>query len=192
MMKRVVVIPIIHTAADLGSLADSVRAHYTQKYGAEFWRHRQQFIAARWEDIRGRIASLDLDYGKVRIYQDGLPACGFELQILHELAGAGSPNHQLVLDLVGQGATLIGTEDPQLLIREYQLQQRQMSAAEPDRRQSLPAPHELADLLEARDCFIAQRIAATLQDGEVGLLFLGAAHPLAALRSSGIAVETLD
>jgi hypothetical protein len=190
-MRRVVVIPIIHTSADLGSLADAVRTHYTQKYGAEFWRHRERFIAALWEDIRGRIAALDLDYEKVRIYQDGLPACGFELQILRELAGAGSPNHQLVLDLIGRGAALIGTEDPQLLIREYQLQRRQMSAAEPDQRQPLPAPRELADLLEARDCFIAQRIAGTLQEGEVGLLFLGAAHPLAALRSSGIQLQTL-
>jgi hypothetical protein len=190
-MRRVVVIPTIHTSADLGSLAESVRTHYTQRYGAEFWRHRQQFIAALWEDIRGRIAALDLDYGKLRIYQDGLPACGFELQILHELAGAGSPNHQLVLDLIGRGATLMGTEDPQLLIREYQLQQRQMSAAEPGQRPPLPTPEELAELLDARDGFIARRIAATLQEGEVGLLFLGAAHPLAALRSSGIQVETL-
>ena len=46
-------------------------------------------------------------------------------------------------------------------------------------------------LLEARDSFIAERIAATLQEGEVGLLFLGALHRLDALRSTDIRVETL-
>jgi pheromone shutdown protein TraB len=45
--------------------------------------------------------------------------------------------------------------------------------------------------LAARDRFIAQRIAATLAEGETGLLFLGAAHRLDALRALGIAVRTL-
>ena len=46
-------------------------------------------------------------------------------------------------------------------------------------------------VLKARDSFIAERIATTLQEGEVGLLFLGALHRLDALRSTDIRVETL-
>ena len=51
---------------------------------------------------------------------------------------------------------------------------------------------EAAAVLAARDRFIAQRIAATLQDNETGLLFLGAAHRIDALRLEGIDVVTLD
>jgi hypothetical protein len=94
----------------------------------------------------------------------------------------------------------VGTEDPQLLIREYQLQRRRLDPAAA--KQQTPSllygqdaratSDEAAGILAARDRFIAQRIAATLQDGETGLLFLGAAHPLEAIRSSGLDVETLD
>ena len=121
-----------------------------------------------------------------------MPVCGKEEQIVHELAGAGSLNHQLVLELMGKGAVLVGTEDPQLLIREYQLQRRQMDAAARNDTAAPSLSGEAADVLAARDRFIAQRIAATLQDGETGLLFLGAAHRIDALRLEGIDVVTLD
>ena len=101
--------------------------------------------------------------------------CGKEEQIVHELAGAGSLNHQLVLELMGKGAVLAGTEDPQLLIREYQLHRRRMETTGLADQPAGP-PSEAADLLAARDLFIAQRMAATLQESETGLLFLGAAH----------------
>ena len=83
----------------------------------------------------------------------------------------------------------MGTEDPQLLLREYQWQQRRAKAAggvEP-----APSPGEADALLAERDRFIAGRIEATLQDGETGLLFLGAAHRLAAMDGAGIKLETL-
>ena len=83
-------------------------------------------MAELWNDIRRAIEALGLDFRRVRIYQDGLPVCGKEEQIVRELAGAGSLNHQLVLELAGKGAALVGTEDPQLLIREYHLQRRRM------------------------------------------------------------------
>ena len=102
-----------------------------------------------------------LDYPRVRIYQDGLPVCGKETDIVRELAGAGSTNHQLVLELAGRGAMLMGTEDPPLLLREYQLQRQHAGAA----------GDEAAEVLAGRDRFIARRIEATLQDGETGLLF---------------------
>ena len=58
-----------------------------------------------------------------------------------------------------------------------------------------PAPTDLADrmerMLKARDSFIAKRIADTLQENEVGLLFLGALHRLDALKASDIRLETL-
>jgi len=191
-MKSVVLIPVIHTAADLGSLADSVREHYLTRYGPAGWGRREQAVAAIWAEIARRIDRLGLEYGKTRIYQDGLPVCGQELGIVEKLAAAGSTNHQIVLDLVHRGATLVGTEDPQLLIREYQMHREQLGAGQPgDVGRSGPSAEAVA-LLEARDRFIAQRIAETLQDGETGLLFLGAAHRIDGLMSPDIAVRALD
>jgi hypothetical protein len=207
-MKRVILIPVIHDLADLGSLADSVRAHYTQRLGPAAWEQRQRAVAKLWGDIRRGLDALRLDWPRARIYQDGLPICGKEEQITRELAGAGSLNHQLVLELMHKGATLVGTEDPQLLIREYQLQREQLAAAAGGAKPSAatgdpipaappgdsnpsPAP-AAAELLSARDRFIAQRIAATLADDETGLLFLGAAHRIdGLLRAQGIEVAAL-
>jgi hypothetical protein len=95
---------------------------------------------------------------------------------------------------------LVGTEDPQLLIREYQLQRRRLGAASHDplppashQQDAQPASDDdAAAILAARDRFIAQRIAATLPDGQTGLLFLGAAHRLDALRAAGLDVATLE
>jgi hypothetical protein len=191
-VKRVIVIPVIHNLADLGSLAESVRAHYSEHFGPAVWRQRERAVEKLWNDIRQGIDALHLDYREVRIYQDGLPVCGKEEHIVRELAGAGSLNHQLVLELMGKGAVLVGTEDPQLLIREYQLQRRRMGAPGAGDTSSTALPDEAAGVLAARDLFIARRTAATLQDGETGLLFLGAAHRIDALRAEAIDVVTLD
>ncbi len=191
-MKSVVLIPVIHTAADLGSLADSVREHYLTRYGRAAWDRREQAVATIWADISRRIDRLELDYGKTRIYQDGLPVCGQELGIVEKLAAAGSTNHQIVLDLVRRGATLMGTEDPQLLIREYQMHREQLGAGQPGGLGRSGPSAEAAALLEARDRFIAQRIAETLHDGETGLLFLGAAHRIEGLMSPDIRLQMLD
>ena len=103
----------------------------------------------------------------------------------------GSANHQLLLDLTQRGASLVGTEDPQLLLREYQLQRQQLGAATPAGQAAVPSPRDAAELLAARDGFIAVRIAETLRDAEIGLLFLGAAHAFSAGGLADTQVETL-
>jgi hypothetical protein len=199
-MRRLIHIPIIHTAAELGSLAEAVRAHYARVCGRAGWSRREQAVKALWSDIRKKLDALKFDGPKARIYQDGLPVCGFEERIVRELAQAGSANHQLILRLLEQGAILMGTEAPQLLIEEYDLQKRDL---EPRKnvggtRRVPAADTECAGkvaqadrLLQARDAFIADRIAATLREGEVGLLFLGALHRLDALGATDIRVEPL-
>ncbi len=136
-MKRVIHIPVVHTLADLGSLGESVRAGYLQRYGAAGWGERQRAVGKFSGDVRRAVEALPLAWPSARIYQDGLPVCGKEEQIVRELAAAGSANHQLVLELVGRGASLVGTEDPELLLREYHLQRRRMesSGARAGRRQ---------------------------------------------------------
>jgi hypothetical protein len=50
---------------------------------------------------------------------------------------------------------------------------------------------EMADLLEARDRFIAGRIDTTLGDREDGILFIGALHKVAKFLPQRIRVEYL-
>ena len=65
--------------------------------------HRSQTV----EDMfRQQIEGLDLDRERVRLYQDGLPVSGHESDIVRDLAQAGSPNHQLLLDLMAKGVQL--------------------------------------------------------------------------------------
>jgi len=188
-MKRVLFVPVIHNAADLGSLAESVRTYYRQRLGPAAWKERERTVQQLWDDTGRALAAMPWDYSRVRIYQDGLPVCGREADIVRELAAAGSLNHQLVLELMRRGAVLMGTEDPQLLIREYQLQRRRLGG--PSAAAAAAPPGEAAELLAARDRFIAERIAATLCDGETGIVFLGAAHRLDALARLGVEVAVL-
>ena len=185
-MRKLILIPIIHTSVDLGSLSESVKAHYLKRFGPSVWNQREEIVTKLWNDIQEKINVLDIDYKKVRIYQDGLPECGFEQEIVGELAKAGSSNHQLILSLIDKGATLMGTEDPQLLIQEYQLQQQSKDTLHSHQEKT----EEAARLLEARDRFIVKRIDETLQAGETGLLFLGASHRLDTLNSTDIRVES--
>jgi hypothetical protein len=186
-MRKLILIPIIHTSVDLGSLSESVKAHYLKRFGPAAWNRREEIVTKLWDDILEKINALDIDYKKVRIYQDGLPVCGFEQQIVRELAKAGSSNHQFISELVGKGAELMGTEDPQLLIQEYQLHQHEKDKSLPNQEIN----EQAARLLEDRDRFIAKRIDETLQDEETGFLFLGAAHRLDMSNSIDIRVENL-
>ncbi len=190
-MRRLIHVPIVHTAADLGSLSESLRERYLKRFGRSGWKHREQAVAELWTGIREDLGRLRLDFNTVAIYQDGLPVCGFEEKIVTELAEAGSLNHQLVLDLMAKGATLVGTEDPQLLIREYEMQTEQ--TPEQFGSETAHAEHlqQARLVLEARDRFIVKRIQETLSAGETGVLFLGAAHQLDGLRSADLLVETL-
>jgi hypothetical protein len=190
-MRRLIHIPIIHTSADLGSLSGAVRAHYTKVCGSSGWDQREQIVRALWTDIRKNLDALHIEGPKTRIYQDGLPVCGFEERIVRELAGAGSGNHQLILRLLDQGAVLMGTEDPRLLMEEYELQKQNLEGKAGGEISEEELRNRADNLLKARDAFIAERIGATLREGETGLLFLGALHRLETGKLSDIRIETL-
>jgi len=179
--RRLIWIPIIHTEADLGNMAESVRNLYVRKMGRAKWAKHVADIDRIWREIRAKIDKMHLDYAKVRLYQDGLPVCGHEEQIVRDLARAGSQNHQLLADLMEQGATIMGTESPDLLLEEYNLARETLVAS--DRRESPEAAARRGALsktiLEKRDRYIGARIAETLQPGETGVIFLGMLHSLA-------------
>lgn len=178
-MKRVIHVPIIHGQADLGPIQERVREAYIKKGGEAAWKASRQAVAQFWNDIEEVMNHLPLDYSKLRLYQDGLPVCGQEERIVRDLAQQGGANHRILLNLIGRGARIEGTEDPDLLREEYKLIMEGVSGGE--RNGSKPTNTAdnaavLQDLLERRDVFIAQRIANTLRAGETGLLFLGALH----------------
>lgn len=178
--RTLIHIPVIHTQADMGRLAGSVRRATIQKLGRRGWRRNMDVIGRIWADIRRTVEAWELSWGNVRLYQDGLPRCGREAEIVAELAKTGSPNHQLLLSLTERGATLMGTESPDLLLKEYQLVQEILAAGDPEEAARIEARHAARSraLLAQRDRYIARRINETLCTGETGLLFLGVLHSL--------------
>lgn len=163
--------PIVHSAEDLGGLAEARKQARADE--AELERH-EQAVAAIWSHIEQAAKALPVTGRGWRIYQDGLPVCGRELDIVNQLAAAGSRNHRLVKALVSRGAVLMGTELGELLVEEYSLQKQVLEQG----RDSAETRELAAALLRRRDRFVADRIDETLRAGETGILFLGAAHHL--------------
>jgi len=182
--------PIIHTAADMGALRESLRRVTIQKLGEEGWKRQMAAVDKMWEEIERAIEVLPLCYEKVRLYQDGLPVCGRETEIVKELSRAGSRNHQLLLRLMKKGAAIMGTESSELLVEEYELV-KQLLASPNTLEMVGPGSRSRAlgdSLLKKRDRFIADRINTTLKAGEAGILFLGMLHSLRELLAKEIRV----
>lgn len=191
-MRTLIVIPIIHTEQDMGSLLEQVKQEYVQRYGPAKWDEHLKTVHEVWTGIRRMIEALELPYASVRLYQDGLPDCGREEDIVKEVAAQGSKNHQLLLALMEKGARLMGTEDSHLLVQEYHLLRGALGAATPDKeRGAVPPDDQSRRLLAERDRAIAKRINATLGAGEIGLLFLGLAHSVEPLLDADILVRNL-
>jgi hypothetical protein len=176
--RKLVYIPMIHTSADMGTLGASIRSKKVSTLGRRGVAHVADVVGKMWEKIEGVAARLPRTKGTVRVYQDGLPVCGHEQEIVSELAEAGSRNHRLLLELQARGAVLMGTESPELLVDEYHLATAEFASEETPRTDT--RRQQLRDsLLEKRDRFIAERINATLAAGESGILFLGMLHDAA-------------
>ena len=174
-MRRLLYVPIVHTPTDMGSLSASVRQEHIQKLGEASYHKYLDFAKTFWNKIHDNIFGRDLDYKKVRVYQDGLPVCPIVDKIVADVAAQGNPNFTIVKRLGSHGATIEGTEDPKLLLREYECAKNKTE----------PEP----DLLDMRDQFIAERIAATLQEGETGILFVGALHKVPKFLPDDIQIE---
>ena len=188
-MRTLIVIPIIHTEQDMGSLLERIRQEYVTRYGHEKWTEHLKSIDEVWSGIRRMIAALELPYASVRLYQDGLPLCGKEADIVKDVAARGGRNHQLLIELMEQGARLMGTEDPDLLLQEYQFHQDALGGGEQGHENQ--REDQSRKLLSKRDRFMAGRINATLSAGEIGLLFVGMAHSVEPLLDADILVRHL-
>lgn len=171
-MRRLIYVPIVHTAADMGSQAEALEREHVRRHGRGEWARTRRLVDEVWEGLRTRLLAMNLDYGRVRIYQDGLPLCGRELDIVREVAQGGSRNYALILELLERGAVVEGTESPGLLREEYE----RIRSAIPAGQAREEDAGEGERLLRQRDGFIGRRINETLKEGEVGILFIGLMH----------------
>jgi hypothetical protein len=198
--RQLIHIPLIHAPADMGTMAQGLEAVYVDRFGRRRWQEQVALAERFWRAVRRELESLCLDYARVDLYQDGLPVCGRELDIVRE-AARSSENFRLLLKLADQGATVIGTEDPAMLLEEYRAIQ---AAAQPAANPASPKPTVAKDstrlpvrpaqptLLDRRDAYIAARIGRTLQPGRVGLLFLGMLHNIREHLPPDVVVRCLD
>jgi hypothetical protein len=188
LVRRLIWVPVIHTEADLGGMSEPVRRLYVAKMGRAKWERHIRAIRTFWSRVEEQIDAWGLAYERLRLYQDGLPYCGREAEIVRTLAEAGSLNCRLLLKLMERGARITGTESPELLLAEYDLARKSL----PGERAGKPAPAQAGRpagkparrafphrrLLDLRDRYIAARIDETLEPGDTGLIFLGMLHSL--------------
>jgi hypothetical protein len=174
----VVHVPIIHTHADMGALGKYSRRAFVARFGEQLWADKQRLVDRFWMMIEEAVEWLPFIWKATRVYQDGLPVCGHESEIVADLARAGSRNHRLLLRLREFGAIIMGTESAELLVEEYQLTFTEQPPAPPSARTGSAAENLSRDLLKRRDRYIAERIGETLVVGETGLVFLGLLHRL--------------
>ncbi|MDW7731390.1 MAG: hypothetical protein SCH66_03050 [Methanolobus sp.] len=194
-MRRLLLIKIVHTSADMGSMSEGLVKEGMAKMGREEWLENQRKIEKFWDELEKEIDELDLDYGRTRIYQDGLP-CGGEqgIRIVLETADKGSKNYRIVKKLIERGATVEATESLELLRKEYEHIRALITAGTPEEKEGAARRYDQVKdkLLQERDAHIAKAIDLSLKDGETGLLFIGAFHDVIPGLAKDIEVKSLD
>lgn len=181
---NLIYVPILHTPREVGDsfsfLKDEIFKKGTPVSLATI--EQEKAVNEMWDGICEKIKGLNISAASFRIYQDNLPVCGREKEITAKLAEKGSRNHKVILELVNKGARLEGTEDPNLLIEEYDYLTelfRGSRNSELDYKAAMKKYiNESAELMKKRDVFIANRIKDTMQDGETALIFIGVRHQL--------------
>jgi len=197
--RNLLVVPIVHTSADLGQLHDCVtRVKRQQGATKATLKKSEKEVEAFWSTLQEAIVAWEIDFSKLIVFQDALPwdptrSPALEHRVVSDLAQKNSRNHQLLMWLMDRGAKVVGTEDPQLLVEDYNLIKKLIETQLSDTSEvenildSLKAQQQ--SLLRKRDEYIASRIGAVLNKGEVGIIFLGMLHRIESYLSLEIHVQ---
>ncbi len=191
-MRTLIYVPIIHTEADLGSLAEEIEERTKAVFGDADWQKHKEAVNAYWQEIYDYWEQKNIP--GLKIFQDGMPVDGAVGEnIVRSMANNGSINYKIIERLMDKGASLIQTEDAELLKKEYFLTV-ELTKSDPASisQQALSRYKRHKDrLLKERDSYIARRISECLEDGETGVCFLGASHQIVAILPKDIEVITL-
>jgi hypothetical protein len=194
-MRKLILIKIVHTSTDMGSMGEGLMKEGMKKLGKEKWLENQRKIEKFWNDLEREIDLLNLDYSRTRIYQDGLP-CGGELglRIVRETADKGSKNYHIVRKLIERGAAIETTESPELLRKEYEHIKALITAKTPEEKADAARRYDQIkdELMQERDAYIAKAIDISLKDNETGVLFIGAVHNVVPMLAKDIEVKSLE
>ena len=151
MAKTLFLVPRMYTETEFKNLSASLPDDFKQKT-EEFW----VYVNERLTMFSGKIN---------KIYRDSVCKAGEEaLSQLHLMDGE---NYKIVKVLVENGANFIATEDP-LLVGESESWAKMLKS-----QQSNTVVYELFQQnLEDRIRYISKRIDETLEDNEIGVLFI--------------------
>ncbi len=179
-MRELLIVPIVHSRRDLGQLEPKATELKTALFGEVQVSISHEAIDRFWATLTDCICKWTLDFSKLAVFQDGLPHSESSPEIVHrivhELADKGSANHLLLRILMKKGSVILGTESPQLLLKEYEAIRNALANQSLDEPRTNLKSLESQSLLDQRDEFIANRIASTLSSETLGLLFIGLNH----------------
>ena len=179
-MRALILLPIIHNPADLGSLGKAAENLRNEDQSLQYLDAVEHF----WSMIVTVIDDMNLNFQQLKLYQDSLPICNAIDRIVSEVATSGSKNYALLETLQKKGATLMGTESLDLLLQEKSLMTNLLQSTD----RSEESVEKAQALLNQRDIFIGQRINESLADDEMAILFLGLMHNIKPHLSSDIVV----
>lgn len=180
--RKLLIVPIVHTKEDMGSLGGRIPV------GNGYSSMTQKF----WEEVKARLKKYINGAKRLKVYQDGLPDTKMELvdRIIEDVE---SPNYKLLRLLKEKGAKVLGTEDPRLIRKEYEFIYQIFGAKDEETKNRIRKVYEGqgSELLARRDSYIAGRIDRTLKKGDLGILFIGAAHEVVTKLPKDIQIEIL-
>lgn len=178
-MRSLIYVPIIHSSADLGSLARTVAKRGIADLGEDAWQKHVRTVEGFWDVISRYFDSVDAS--GIKIYQDGMVAEGeVGVKIVEAGEKSGSRNYDIVLRLIKRGAVLVKTEDLRLTKEDLERLLAVTQTKSIIWKLLAFIRYKLVKkrLLNKRDEFIAKRINKTLKQGERGIIFIGAYHDI--------------
>lgn len=187
-MRKLIYVPILHSSADMGSVAPGIEARGSGMIGLEGWEKHKQIISKFWDSITEYFKSLKVK--DFQIYQDGLLADGdLGMRVVSNAATKGSKNYQIIKDLVSKGAKIMKTEDMKMLMKEVNLIKGMTNSNSNLKKLASALWYKMIKnkLLRERDRFIAGVINKTLV--KEGIVFIGAYHNIIPLLDKDIRIE---